>query len=67
MKKKNRRQFLKSSAASAAGTAVIQSVALKAMADPAPAAMIPTKLAQFEYADVQLLDGPMLDQFHQNV
>ena len=70
MKTKTRRQFLKSSAALAAGTAVLQSsrlnaIALQSSSDAAhPEA---TKLSQFDYADVQLLDGPMREQFQHNV
>ena len=62
---KTRRDFLKSSAALAAGMAVLRnsSPALGAgTSNPAQ-----TKLSQFEYGDVQLLDGPMLEQFHNNV
>jgi len=60
-----RRDFLKSTAALAAGMAVLRhsSPAMGAgTSNPAQ-----TKLSQFEYDDVQLLDGPMLEQFHNNV
>jgi uncharacterized protein len=67
MKIGNRRQFLKTSAALAAGAAVMRSSAAAAFADQPQSAQAVTKLIQFEYADVQLLDGPMLEQFHQNV
>ena len=67
MKIGDRRQFLKTSAALAAGTAVMRSGAAAAFADQPMSAQAATKLTQFEYADVQLLDGPMLEQFHQNV
>ncbi len=62
----NRREFLKSSAAFAAGAAVLKSGSLSAMKGEA-ASSGATRLSQFEYAEVQLLDGPMLEQFHQNV
>lgn len=67
MSKKSRRDFLKAGAALAAGTAVMQSNALFAASAETAAATAPTKLSQFEYADVQLLEGPMLEQFQQNV
>jgi DUF1680 family protein len=38
-----------------------------ALADKAIVTLVPTQLTQFDYADVQLLDGPMLEQFQQNV
>jgi DUF1680 family protein len=64
MEDKSRRDFLKSSAALAAGTAVLRSTG--AWAANGPAAPASTRLSQFEYADVQLLDGPMLEQFRHN-
>jgi DUF1680 family protein len=67
MKNHNRRQFLKTSAALAAGTAVMQSCPMKALSKPSGAAPVLTKLTQFKYQDVQLLDGPLLVQFRQNV
>lgn len=67
MKINNRRQFLKTSAALAAGTAVMRSTPIMALTGKSIAALVPTKLTQFDYADVQLLDGPMLVQFRQNV
>ncbi len=57
----SRRTFLKTSAALAAGTIVLRNTA--ALASP-PAATTP--LTQFDYKDIQLLDGPMLVQFQQN-
>lgn len=60
--KSNRRGFLKGGAALAAATAVLRGRTL-AQDAPRPRA---TRLAQFEYADVQLLDGPMLEQFRHN-
>ncbi len=62
--KKSRRHFLKAGGALAAASVIPPThrswganVAAKAGA---------TKLEQFNYADVQLLDGPMLEQFRQN-
>jgi len=63
MPKPSRRTFLKSSAALAAGTAVLRDV--RAFAAPVASAPV-TPLTQFDYKDVQLLDGPMLVQFQQN-
>ena len=62
---KTRRDFLKSSAALAAGMAVLRNT-LPAM-DAGKSGPAQTKLSQFEYGEVQLLDGPMLEQFHNNV
>src|SRR6202042_3750319 len=59
-----RRTFLKASAALAAGTAVLRNA--RALAMPAAATTAITPLTQFDYKDVQLLDGPMLVQFQQN-
>jgi len=67
MKMNSRRQFLKTSAALAAGTAVMRSTPMLALTQKSVSPLVPTKLTQFDYADVQLLDGPMLVQFHQNV
>jgi hypothetical protein len=61
MHEKSRRQFLKKSAALAAGAAVMRSTS--ALAAPEAATLKSTPLTQFEYKDVQLLDGPMLEQF----
>lgn len=60
----NRREFLKNSAALAAAMAVLRN----ANASSAPAAAIETStpLGQFDYQDVQLLEGPMLVQFRHN-
>jgi hypothetical protein len=59
----SRRTFLKD------GTAVagLSLLARRAFTQPADSAKdAPTKLSQFSYRDVQLLDGPMLDQFNAN-
>jgi uncharacterized protein len=61
MYKPTRRAFLRSSAALAAGSAVLRDV--HALDMPKTAA---TPLSQFSYEDVQLLDGPMLEQFRNN-
>jgi DUF1680 family protein len=62
---KSRRQFLKESAALAVTAAMLRNRSLAMSADAPPPAQ--TRLSQFEYGDVQLLEGPMLEQFHQNV
>jgi uncharacterized protein len=64
MPKPTRRAFLRSGAALAAGTAVLRNSA--AFAAPTAATTTTTPLTQFDYQDVQLLDGPMLVQFQQN-
>jgi DUF1680 family protein len=60
----SRRDFLKGSAAMAAGAAAMG--VAKAWTAGGQAVSIPTRLTQFDYADVQLLDGPMLEQFRHN-
>ena len=62
---KNRRQFLQSSAALAAGAALLPANLTRALA-AGTAAKAPL-LNEFAYGDVQLLDGPMLEQFRRNV
>lgn len=62
--KTSRRGFLKTSAALAAGTAVLRSSG--AWTAPGQATQILTPLNQFDYGDVELLDGPMLEQFRHN-
>ena len=64
MPKPSRRAFLKTSAALAAGSAVLRNA--QAFAAPAAITTTATPLTQFDYKDVQLLDGPMLVQFQQN-
>lgn len=61
----NRRQFLKTAAALSAGNVVLRAGASSSVASPG--GLVPTRLNQFNYADVQLLDGPMLVQFQQNI
>jgi uncharacterized protein len=61
---KTRRDFLKNSAALAASMAVLRNAhALNSLAAVTTTA---TPLSQFDYQDVQLLDGPMLVQFQHN-
>lgn len=61
MQKPTRRTFLKRGAALAAATAVLRNA--NAFETPSTAV---NPLTQFAHQDVQLLDGPMLTQFHQN-
>jgi DUF1680 family protein len=63
MTRPTRRAFLKSGAALAAASAVLRNTSV--LAAPISAVAAPP-LAQFEYHDVQLLDGPMLVQFRHN-
>ena len=62
---KSRRDFLKTGAAAAVGAVVSRRGRAWSVADTAsgPRSAL---LVQFDYADVQLLDGPMLEQFRQN-
>ena len=64
MPRPTRRTFLKSTAALAAGSAVLRNV--HALAAPAPETVTATPLTEFDYKDVQLLEGRMLVQFQQN-
>ncbi len=57
-----RRSLLKASAL-AAGTMMLLR---RALSSPLPADHGATRLEQFAYSDVELLAGPMLDQFNQN-
>ena len=61
---KSRREFLKTGAALTAGA--VMSRRARAWGADAVAGSRRTVLEQFDYADVQLLDGPMLEQFQQN-
>jgi uncharacterized protein len=62
MNRASRRSFLKGTAA-VAGAALLSRRSLSA----APVSdAVSTKLTQFDYADVKLLEGPMLDQFNTN-
>ncbi len=69
MCKGDRRSFLKRSAAFAAGGAVLRGGTFAAAAqtngETLPGAKL-TRLTQFDYADIQLLEGPMLEQFRHN-
>ncbi len=70
MSKANRRSFLKQGAALAAGTAVLRGTSFASTVGGSAAGQLPatksTRFTQFGYADVQLLDGPMLEQFKHN-
>ena len=59
----SRRSFLKSSAAAAVGAAASRSLSFAA--SPAALAARPA-LQQFGYGEVELLPGPMRDQFERN-
>ncbi len=62
--KTSRRQFLKTGAA--VGTVAALERSMRSFGEsPAKDAVVP-EISQFAYADVQLLDGPMLDQFNRN-
>lgn len=64
MRKTSRRGFLKSSAI-VAGSA-LYAHSSKALAISGNVDAIIPRMQQFDYTDVQLLDGPMLEQFRQN-
>jgi DUF1680 family protein len=64
MQKASRRTFLRGGAALAAGAVVLRNA--RSLAAQDSGAKPATRLTQFEYGDVQLLDGPMLDQFKHN-
>jgi uncharacterized protein len=65
MRKKSRRQFLKTTAASTAGLLAVGSLPAWARRKVAETAITPA-LSVFEYSQVQLLDGPFRVQFDQN-
>ena len=58
----SRRSFLQAAAGASAGFAVSPSVSAAA----SPVLSGRTRLSQFDYSEVQLLDGPMLEQFRAN-
>lgn len=62
-KRFSRRAFLEGTIAAAAAASVARHVSAQ---ETAPADRGPTVLNQFDYGEVQLLDGPMLRQFHTN-
>jgi hypothetical protein len=64
MKKKSRRQFLKSTAGSTAGLLAMRSLPAWSRASVANPVAVP--LSVFGYANVQLLDAPLRVQFEQN-
>jgi uncharacterized protein len=61
----SRRKFLKSSAVTA-GAAFCSHHLPVLHADTAKSATVSTKLTQFDYSQVELLEGPMLEQFNRN-
>ncbi|MGH9586637.1 MAG: beta-L-arabinofuranosidase domain-containing protein, partial [Acidobacteriaceae bacterium] len=66
-KRFTRRNFLKTGmAAAAAGALTPRILAQSAMLPSAPANKGATVFSQFHYSDVELLEGPMLDQFRTN-
>ena len=62
MHRVSRRTFLTTSIAATGAAAVGR----RARATPLPALSGATRLEQFDYSDVRLLDGPMLEQFRAN-
>jgi hypothetical protein len=62
MNRPSRRSFLQGAAA-ATGAALLSR---RSIAAATATNTVTTKLTQFNYADVQLLEGPMLDQFNTN-
>ena len=62
MHRVSRRTFLATSFAAAGASAISR----RAHAAPLPALTGSTRLEQFDYGDVRLLDGPMLEQFRAN-
>ena len=62
----DRRTFLKTAAATTAATYAARSLPASAAATDKTLVAITTPLATFPYADVQLLDGPMKQQFDEN-
>jgi uncharacterized protein len=61
---RSRREFLKAGVAVTAAAAASRN--RRAWSADTAARPGTTRLSQFDYADVQLLDGPMLEQFKQN-
>ncbi len=62
----DRRTFLKTAAATTAATCAAWSLPAPATAAEKSLVAVTTPLATFAYADVQLLDGPMKQQFDEN-
>ncbi len=62
MRDLNRRNFLKGSAALGLCAPSLPSM----LAGAAPTTAVKPLLSQFDYAQVALLEGPMLDQFNRN-
>ncbi len=64
MRDLNRRKFLKGSAAAGLGLCVPSIPSM--LANAAPTGAVKPKLSQFDYGQITLLEGPMLDQFTRN-
>src|ERR1700681_2210296 len=62
----DRRTFLKTAAATTAATCAAWSLPAKAAVADKSLVAVTTALATFAYSDVQLLDGPMKQQFDEN-
>ena len=62
----DRRTFLKTAAATTAATYAARSLPASAAAIDKARVAVTTPLSTFPYADVQLLDGPMKQQFDEN-
>lgn len=62
--KASRRQFLKTSAVAAGGAMAVRSRA--AWAFPSASVAVNTPLSVFGYSDIQLLEGPLREQFDRN-
>ena len=62
----DRRTFLKTAAATTAATYAARSLPASAAVADKSLVAVTTPLATFPYADVQLLDGPMKQQFDEN-
>jgi DUF1680 family protein len=65
MYRPSRRKFIQTGMAAAGAAMLRPRYAAFAMSAADTDAIVP-QLSQFDYADVQLLDGPMLDQFNAN-
>jgi hypothetical protein len=62
----DRRTFLKTAAATTAATYAARSLPASVAATEKTLVAVTTPLSTFPYADVQLLDGPMKQQFEEN-
>ncbi len=67
MKRSSRRQFLKTGTAVVGSCAIWNSFRRRAFAQDHPPSMaVQPRLSRFNYADVQLLEGPLREQFDRN-